>query len=259
MTEFLDRIFGRNVQQTILEYFNTMKAKGGEFVQEMNFAGKLRNPSKAVFGFAKTEVNVALKAKYEVEGDKQVYLTDATLTPDTPWFKKYFFFCTQGNQFKFPSFPSVDDLKKTWCKIKTDTKAEHPEGKDWCATDAKIWDEYFLYGDPYPESLQECAVVRSLEVYSFHFETDSDGIDVESDVKYDLRFKLLKWYKHINNDGKIKRGYDISKYFVGGLILGGAYDDFKKLLAKTKANMDCAPALDGLLRAMMGPQLAATR
>lgn len=258
MTEFLDRIFGCNVQQTILDYFNTMKAKGGEFVQEMKFTGKLRDPGKAVFGFAKSEVNVALKAKYELGDNKQVYLTDVTVTPEVPWFKKYFFFCKQGNRFNFPSFPSVDELKKTWCKFKIDTKAEHPEGKEWCATDAKIWDEYFLYGDPYPASLQECAVVRSLEVYNFHFEPDSDGIDVESDIKYDLRFRFLG-YRHIDNSGKMKRGYDISKYFVGGLMLGGAYDEFKRLLAKTKANMDCTPALEGLLRSMMGPRLAATR
>lgn len=256
MAEFLNRIFGRDVHQSILNYFNEMKARGGKFAREMKFSGKLMNPSQAVFGFSKSEVGVKLDLAFEVADDKRVYLTDAVLTPDVPWFKKYFFFCKQGKQFSFPSFPSVAELRSKWCRAMTASSREHPDGGAWCQTDAKTLDDYFMYGDPYPESLQECSVVRSIQIYNFHFEPDSDGIDVESDIRYDLRFSIPVFgYTHLDNGGKLKRGYGIGKYFAGGLMLGGAYEDFKKLLAKTKASMDCTPALEGLLQAMLGPKL----
>lgn len=257
MTEFINRVFGRDVQQTILNYFNEMKAKGGKFANEMKISGKLINPSQAVFGFSKPEVNAKLDVKFEVEDNNRVYITDAVVTPEIPWFKKYFFFCKKGNQFSFPSFPSVTELKARWCKTKIDAKEEYPEAGGWCQTEAKTLDDYFMYGEPYPESLQECSVVRSIQVYNFHFEPDSDGIDLEGDIRYDLRFSL-PWigYKQLDNGGKVKTGYGISKYFIGGLMLGGAYEDFKKLLAKTRVNMDCTPALEGLLQTMLVPKLA---
>lgn len=259
MTDLLMRIFGRDVPQTILTYFNEMKAKGNKFAQELKIPGKLINPGQAVFGFSKSEVNLKLAVKFEVEDNQRVHITDAVLTPEVPWFKKYFFFCTNGNRFSFPSFPSVAELKAKWCQSQKASGEVRPEGGAWCQTDALTLDDYFMHGDPYtPASLQDCAVVRSMQVYNFHFEPDSDGIEVEADIKYDLRARLpVIGYRHLDNGGKIKTGYGISKYFVGGLILGGAYDDFKKLLAKTKANMDCTPALEGLLQAMMVQNLAA--
>lgn len=257
MTDLLNRIFGRDVQQTILTYFSEMKAKGSKLAQELKISGKLINPGQAVFGFAKSEVNLKLDVKFEVADGKQVYITDAVLTPEVPWFKKYFFFCKDGNQFSFPSFPSVAELKAKWCQAKNASREEHPGGGEWCQTDVQTLDDYYMYGEPYPKSLQECSVVRSMQVYNFHFEPDSDGIDVESDIKYDLRVDLpVLGYKRLDNGGKMKMGYGISKYFVGGLVLGGAYEDFKKLLAKTKANIDCTPALDGLLQTMLVPKLA---
>ncbi len=260
MTEFLTRIFGGDVHQTILNYFNEMKAKGTKFAQEMKFSGKLINPSQTVFGFAKSVVNVDLKVKFEVANGNQVYVTDATATlpRETPWFKRYFFSCQEGKLYKFPSFPSIAEIKTKWCQSKIASKEEHPEGKVWCQSDTQTLDDYFMYGDPYPKSLQECAVVRSLEVYAFHFKPDSDdGINVEADIRYDLRYDFpLFGYKHLNHGGTINTGHGINKYFLGGLMLGGAFDDFKKFLAKTKASMDCAPALEGLLQVMMAPRLA---
>lgn len=257
MPEFLTRIFGRDVQQTILQYFNEMKVKGSKLAEEMRFSGVLKNPSQVVFGFAKSEVNMALKVKYEVADDNQVYITEATMTPDTPWFKKYFFSCQEGKRYNFPSFSSISEDISKWCQAKINTKAEHPEKKVWCQSAAQTLDDYYMYGEPYPKTLQECAVVRSMQVYSFHFEPDSDGVDVEADVKFDLRYSFpVIGYKHLDNDGKKKAGHGINKYFVGGLILGGAYEDFKRLLSKTKASMDCTPALEGLLQVMMEPKLA---
>lgn len=257
MTEFIRRIFGRDVHETILTCYNEMKAKGSKFAKELKFSGKLLNPSQAVFGFSKSEVDVKLNVKFEVEDGNRVYLTDVTLTPEVPWFKKYFFFCKQGNQFSFPGFPSVAELKAKWCQSRKDAHEKHPDGREWCQTDVATLDDYFMYGQPYPASLQECSIVRSMQVYNFHFEPDSDGFDVEGDIRYDLRFSLpVLGYIHLDNGGKMKRGYDISKYFAGGLMLGGAYEDFKKLLAKTKARMDCTPALEGLLQAMLSPKLA---
>lgn len=257
MTEILNRIFGRDVQQTFLQYVNEMKAKGNKFVQEMRFTGVLHNPSQAVFGFLKSDVTVKLDAKFEVEDGKTVYITEATLTPETPWFKKYFFFCKTGNHFNFPPFPSVAELKAKWCQSKVNANEKYPDRGEWCATSTQTLDDYYKYGDPYPKSLQECSVVRSMQVYSFHFRPDSDdGIDVKSNIRYDLRASTFLGYLYLDNGGKVKYGYNISKYFVGGLILGGAYEDFKKFLAKTKASMDCTPALEGLLQAMIGQRFA---
>lgn len=256
MTEFINRIFGRDVHQAILDYFNEMRAKGSKFAQEMRLSGILHKPSDAVFGFLESDVGVTLDVKFEVEDNKRAYITNAFVKLKNPWLKTYFFFCRQDKQFSFPSFPSVAELKAKWCQIKIASQEKHPDGGEWCATDEKTRDDYYFYGKP-PKSFQECSMVRSMEVYAFHFEPASDGINVKSDIRYDLRFPFSVFgYIHLDNGGKKKKGFDVSDYFVGGLMLGGAYEDFKKLLAKTKASMDCTPALEGLLQSMMGPTLA---
>lgn len=258
MTELFKRIFGNVFQQAVLKYVDEMKAKGMEVVQKMDLSGKFQNPPRVVFGFSKSEVKLDLNVQFAVEkaGDKEsVYATDATLKPNTPWQNKYFFFCQRNSDaFTLPNFPSIQSLKEGWCKFMKKEEPKNPAGQDWCATDAQTLDDYYLYGDPYGDR-EGCVAVRSLEIYSFRFKPDDDGLNVRGHIKYDLRFKLPAW-GYVSPKMGDNSHYSLSQYFKGGFMLGGATKLFQDLLTKTKVSKDCMPAIEALLHTMLTPTLA---
>ncbi len=256
-------VFGKDIYQELVQRYREDGMRGdGQKLRAKFEGGKIVNSGQTMFQFPTPIVGVDLQLLYDVVTygpGFRIFVRDAVLTTSAPWGADHFFYCKDPNdskKFTLPPFPLVATLKSSWCLQKQNSDDEHPNGRVWCATDAGgrdfTWTDYFFYGNPYPKPYEGCSVFRSLHIYSFHLMPNDDGIKVRADLAYDLRFKFLWWHHPEDRDSD----FNISKYFTGGLILGGAYDVFRALLARTQADRDCSPALEALLAAM-APTLAA--
>jgi hypothetical protein len=249
-------IFGKDIYQELILRYRRDRSGGEGQDLHAEFEGKITNSKQSVFRFPTQVVGVRLQLNYDVvpKGpDYRIFVRDAVLITDVPWGTDHFFYCknrVDSRKFTLPPFPPIVALKGGWCREKLESDDDHPEGRAWCAMNANgkdfTWNDYFLYGNPYPKPYAGCSVFRSLKIYSYHFRPNDNGINVRADLAFDLRFQFLWWHHPENRNVN----YNISEYFSGGLILGGAYDVFLRLLAKTRPDRDCSPALEGLLATM---------